>query len=490
MFKYLFLSCLLLITTLVRAQELHLNIESEAQKVLLPGANALSLDQVKRMVVNEELDIQISYERLIEAQRKIGVARAAYFPYGLGTVAAMYFLNVWNPLILVELLTSLPSKVYNVQAEKNMALAQKYSLAALRENVKNQVAHLYYGILKEEAALKITRLRIALIESLIQVYRDRVDMGLSTQDEVFDLERGLLRDRDTYLKFSAYLTEAKVAFNVMLGNSPEQGGRIELRPVGNFLEEREFHREMQELVEMALRRSNEIVSADYMITAARKSKKSAKWSILSFSGIGFGYYARIQVAGSKISAAELNRKIVEETLINQVYSSDHAFKKALEMVTSEREILSDTVFYLRSQLARFQEGQLTLDKLLETELTYLKDFNEMIQSHYVSLIKLEDEERVVMGPTGEISVPPGNFDVELQQNGNWYELSVRASEAKIVKVRYLFDAALGLRPMTSWASTHGFPVALKLYSPEAVNGTVEITLENGEVLTKHFNFKQ
>lgn len=492
MFKYLILVCLTLLSSTGRASDLHLNLEKEADKVLAPKMGALTLDQVKKLVVNEDLDLQISYERLIEAQKKIGVARAAYFPYGLGTVAAMYFLNVWNPLLLVELITSLPSKIYNVQAEKNMSMAQNYSHRALRENVKNQVAQLYYGILKEETALKLTGLKIALMEAMIRTYRERVVMGLSTEDEVLELEQSLRRVRDTYLKFSAYLGEAKSAFNMMLGMDSSEGQQIELQPISTFLSSEDYQRDMAEMTRMALERSNEIVAADYMVTAARKSKKSTKWSVLSFGGIGFDYYFRIQVAGSKIEQAQLNRQFVEDNLVNQVYLIDNAFKRGLEHVQSEREIFKDTDFYMKSNLEMFKAGSISLDKLLEVQMTYLNDFNELIQSHYLSLGKLDDLERVLMGDAVGLNSSEIKEAVQVSlnnKNNEWHNLSVNVPAGmKIVKVIYEFEDGLGLRPMTSYASGNDFTVGLKLYGAVFLAGNAVVTLENGDVITKSFRF--
>src|SRR5690606_13874514 len=144
--------------------------------------------------------------------------------------------------------------------------------------------------------------------------------------------------RDTYLRFSSYISEAKSAFNTMLGKNPEEGNQIELQPVANFLSSDEFTLGLTAMVEMAKSRSNEIVAADYMINAARKAKRSTKWSVLSFGGIGFGYYARVQVAGSKVESTMLNRQYVEENLINHVYIADNAFNRSLDLFKSERSI--------------------------------------------------------------------------------------------------------------------------------------------------------
>ena len=401
MFKQLFLVGLVLLSSTGKANDLHLNLEENALKVLEQKPNGLTLNAVRDLAVNEEIDIQISYERMIQAQRKIGQARAAYFPYGLGTVGAMYLFNVWNPLFLVELVTSLPSKVFQVQAEKNMSLAQKYTLAALKENIKHQASLLYFNILQEETALRLTKLEMTLTETLIETYRERVALGLATEEELHTIERSFLRTRDTYLRFSSYLSEVKSAFNTMLGKGPLEGRQIELQPMANFLSRDQFTLELSAMVDMARERSNEIVAADYMVNAARKAKRSTKWSVLSFGGIGFGYYSRVQVAGSKIESAKLNRQYVEDNLVNHVYLADNAFNRSLDLFKNERNIFHDTDFYTNSQLERFKSGLIPLDQLVETQLVYLKDFNQMILSHYQAHRKLADLERVIMGDARE-----------------------------------------------------------------------------------------
>lgn len=483
--------CLVLILSpIVRAQDLHLALEQRAQEVFKTKPKGLTLNQVQQMVVNDDIEVEIAYEKLLQAQKKIGEARAQFFPYGLGTVGAMYILNIWNPILLVELITSIPSKVYNVQSERNMSLAEKYNLEALKENIKNQVSHLYYDILREEGALKLTTLQIALHESLLKTYQERVILGLSTQSDVKGIERRLLALRDTYLKFNAYLSVEKAAFNQMIAKTPAEAKTIELQPVGEFLKASDFKMDLDTMVKSAVEHSNELVAADYMITAASKARKSVKWSILSFNGIGFGYWSRIQVAGSQIKEAQTNRRIVEENLVNQVYVADNAFKRSLDLVESEDSILDGTTFYLTSEVERFKAGQIALNDLIETELIYLKDFNELMLAHYSSLTKLNDLERVVMDEVREVEHTDA---VEIKMDNykrNWYALTVEPSEGtKITKVEYEFDDYLGLRPMTSYTAKSDFQINLKLYSPEYVGGTVIVTLDNGNTIKQSFRFE-
>src|SRR5690606_10361066 len=103
-----------------------------------------------------------------------------------------------------------------------------------------------------------------------------------------------------------YLSAEKAAFNLLISQTPVEGAKVQLQPVGKFLDSNEYAIDAETLKMQALDRSPEIVAAKYMVTAAAKAKKSTGWSILSFSGIGFGYWGRIQVAGSKVEQARLN----------------------------------------------------------------------------------------------------------------------------------------------------------------------------------------
>jgi outer membrane protein TolC len=493
MLRILLSTCLMLIISSTGwANDIHLSLEKRANEVLMPKQSALSLEQVQQMVANDDIDAQIAYEKLLQAQRKIGEARAQFFPYGLGTVGAMYLLNIWNPILLVELVTSIPSKVFSVQSEKNMSMAEKYSLAALRENVKNQIAHLYYDILKEEAALKLTKIQISLHETLLTAFQEKAALGLSNEQDVKSVERRLLTLRDAYLKFSGYLAVEKSAFNMMMARNPSEAKSMELQPVTDFLDTtQDKMMNVNGMISSAVAHSNEIMAADYMIAAASKNRKSIKWSILTFNGIGFGYWARVQVAGSQIREAQLNRQLIEENLVNQVYVAEKGFRSSLELLKSEQDLLADTEFYMNSEIARFKNDVIPVDELIETELIYLKDFNELLMAHYSSLIKLSDLDRVVMNET-ETSDKRVEAAVEVKMNNykrNWYSLSLTTQkDSHIKQVDYSFTDKMGLRPMTSYSSGNGFGVNLKLYTPDSVEGTVTITYDNGSTATKTFKF--
>lgn len=488
MYKNIILVAVALILPLEgRTNDLHLKLPQKAFEVLATKPNAITLEQVNKIVVDEQFDLQVSYERLLQAQKKIGLARAQYFPYGLGTAIAMYFTPVLNPLILIELVTSLPSKIYNVQSEKNMSMAAQYSNEALKENIKNQIAYLYYNILKEESALKLAKMEITLLETLFTATSDRVAVGLSTEQELRSIELRLLDLRDICLQFSGYLSAEKSAFNTMIGEMPSAGKLIELQTVESFLNPEDFGLSSEIIKFNALDRSPEIVAADYIITAASKSRSSTAWSVLSFSGIGFGYWGRIQVAGSKIEDARLNRELVETTLSNQSYVLNNAFHRTLDHFVSEQGVFNDTNLYYASEFARFTANDIPLDRLVETGIIYLKDLRRLVAAHYEALKKLNDLERIALGSVKGTVVESEKIEVVLTAlNNNKYSLSTVSSD-DIKKVQYVFDKA-GLTPMTVFGHAGKYIVFLKLSDVSDFSGHVNVTMKDGKIITKKFKF--
>jgi hypothetical protein len=50
---------------------------------------------------------------------------------------------------------------------------------------------------------------------------------------------------------------------------------------------------------------------------------------------------------------------------------------------------------MKSQLSQFKAGEISIEPLLETQIVYIKDFREMIMSHYTTLANLDSLERAV-----------------------------------------------------------------------------------------------
>lgn len=505
-YKKIILSLAVVFTTQAVFAQAPLDLAEQADAALRSSKRALTLSDVQKMVVNENLDIKMSYEQLLRAQRKIGVARAQYFPYGLGTVAQFYFYKAWTPLLLIELVTSFPSKFFTVQSERNLRTAQYYSTRALKENIKNEVAKLYYTLLKEDTALKLLAIEISLMEEKYNALEDLVKVGLEDAGVLESVKIHTLDLRDIYLKFKAYHYDSKSAFFQMLAKTPLEGKQLELAHDLDFIRDNELNVDLMRTKENAVAHSNEVMSAKYQYRAARKAKHAQVWSVLSFSGLGFGYWGGVQVAKHKVREAYARIDFVKTTVRNQVYTRYSKLMNSVVLRNSENEIFLETKRFLESSLEQYKASKITTETLLEAQMLYLRDMREMVVSHYDSLIKKEDFNRAALRQvvssvevtrpsvdTNELDTQTmaakENFSLVVKsKRSRKFKISVDTSLLDIDSVEYKFQRLF--KPMVSKSHRSNYTIKLKagkLHSP--ISGEVVVTLKSGKILTKKFTLR-
>lgn len=474
------------------SEGIHLKALEKSLELLEPREDAISLEQAKEMAAGESIDARVAYEQLYQAQNRIHQARANYFPYGTGEILALYLTNFWNPLILAELVTSIPSKYFNVKKEYHLRNAQMHTHAALKENVKNQVAHMYFNILKEEAVISLAEYEVLMLEELVRALEIQVKAGVADAKKLSDVEYQALKKRDELLRFTSYLGEEKTALKMLLNMSFDEK-KLVFQPVKNFLKHEDFSINPENLTLTALNRSNEVKAAQEMIYAASNSKRSTKWSILSFSGLGLDYMQRVRFAGSKLNQAIMGKKAVELNIENEVYSKENALRKSIDFMLSEKSIMENTKAHMLAQLESFKAERITIDELIEANLYYISDFRQTIIAHYNSLGSLDDLERIALGNVN--SSMSASFDPQVVRNEHRGNLELAIDQSfdaieEIGSVTYSFKNP-GLNDLKSFSTQDLFSVNVrdgKFQYP--LEGTALIIFKNGEVLKKTFVINQ
>lgn len=494
----LILPVLLSTSFMARANSIHLGLEKKSESVLERKQNALSLEEIEQLAVGEGIDVRIAYQRLLQAQKEISVARAQFFPYGTGLIFNYNAYAVWNTLILVELVTSLPTKFYNVRRNRNLSTAQRYQLEALKENIKNEIAKIYYSVLKQEAVIKLVEMELKLLEKLYATTEERVSLGLSNGNDLLKVEQRVLGLRDDLLKFKAYHVREKEALNNILSKRSYEGKNIKLQPVKEFLTGDEMKLSIQEMISLATEKSPEIKASKFMISAAYNQKRSSQWSLLSFSGIGFGYWGRVQVSRSKLNEMHLTSARVKDTIVNQVYTRRSELESSIGYLNSGMGILSETKAFMNANLVLFKAGEIALDQLLESQIVYVKDYRETVMAHYSSLASLNNLSRTILT---DLSVAPDSTEkneiskvkkakLTASLKGRRLRIWVEnSSSSKISKVVYQFDGN-SLRDMTSTYSRRQFLIKIKTKRRfQPISGTYKVYFRDGTTETNKFLIK-
>lgn len=468
------------------ASEYALKIFEKTEEVLAQKEGALNLEQVKDMAAGENIDVQIAYERLFQAQRKISLARANFFPYGLGDVGIIYFTNSFTNLILVELVTSIPTKWFAVASARHQRNAESWSLKALRENIRNQSALLYYNILKEESMLKLAQYELNLMEELLAARTAETEVGVRSAEELSDLRMRILNLRDEYLKFEGYLAEEKTAMKILLNMSHETS--LELQPVNNFLNTEDYDLNTESLARIAQERSYEVKAAEQTVYAAYDSTRSARWSILSFSGIGFGYLSNIRLERSKAREAELRLEATRSTIYNNTYTRKNMLENSVDFFLAEKNISDTTESFVKGQLAEFKNGIVPVGDLIETELYYLRDYRNMLRAHYNSQVRLDDLERIVLGTvSSEELVAEEDFSITAEFVGSRIHFQLtdpnnKLSEVESATYKFLNQSQA---PIKSYRKSENFSArvrARRISFPVEVE--LNVVMRSGEVMNK------
>jgi hypothetical protein len=483
---------------MANASSVHLNVEQKASSILDQKQSGINLAKAKELAVGEGVNVRMAYQKVLQAQKEISVARAQFFPYGTGLIFNYNAYAVWNSLILVELITSLPTKYYNVRRNRNLSTAQNYQLAALKENLKNEIAKIYYGVLKQEAIIKLVELELKLLEKLYSTTDDRVALGLSNGNDLLKVEQRVLSLRDDLLKFKAYHVREKEAFNNILSRNPKQARSIKLQPVNTLLTGSEASLSTSEMINLAKVNSPEIKASKFMISAAFNQKRSTQWSLLSFSGIGFGYWGKVRVSKSRLNEMHLLSERTENSVVNNVYTKESEFKNSVNYLKSGQGILSETKAFMKSNVDLFKAGEIALDVLLESQILYVKDYRETVMANYSALASLDSLGRSALTDLNvktpvRVAAPVVNSKkavLSASQRGRRLKIWVKnPTNVRITKVVYDFDGN-SLRDMTSTYSRKEFLVKIKRSrNAKTISGTYKVYFVDGTVQNNKFSVK-
>ena len=391
--KLLVLSLLLIVNSAFAKDVKVAEIINKAESVMTVVPGQMDLETLQSIALNDNTDVQISYERLVQAQKQIAQARAEYFPYGVGTVMGLYFTNAFSVLILVELVSSLPSKIFTVQKNKHLRTAQKHTLRAVRENIKNQTALIYYSFLKQEALLKLAEIELNLLKQQIEVKNEELSLGLATETDVANSELNFYTLKEAVLKYKSFYLEERKALNILIGRKMD-AKPIELAPVrvGN----QEFSAvDMSGLESMAVEKSHEIKAANAVIRASKSNRRATKWSIISFSGIGFGYISRVKKSQSQVREAYLRRELLENTIRTSVYTKVSNYKNFVEIYELDSHLYDGTKVMVAGDINEFTVGQRAKGSVLKSARLLLKDLRVLVRTNYDALIKKSDLKRTI-----------------------------------------------------------------------------------------------
>ena len=320
------------------------------------AATEITLPELRSEVLSENLDLRIQYEKYYQAQKNIGVARGEFLPS-----ANMQLINVNATLAILQSVVPTPSDWFVYQGSQELAVAEKFTTEGIKLNILEGLTLNYISIKHYEDLLANMKQQETLIRDVYEAAVAEQELGVNNANVVYLTQRQLLQhEQDIYALETLLLIEKQamlIATNrdpseeLFLGDLPED--HVEVLP-----------ETVKEATVLALDRSNELRSNKFQYQAAQFMVSSARWSFVSFEGIGFGYASRLSIEKSKSRIVQLEGEKLDLKIRNQV---DSAYKQLAildQRIALQESVLASTLIIDARQEDLFGNGLITQEALV------------------------------------------------------------------------------------------------------------------------------
>lgn len=351
----------------------------------------LSLEQVQQEVLSSNLDLAMAYENFYQAQQRKTKARMDMLPrldFVLIYNASEMFENVMGWLYLVPT----PTDWFRAKSQGHMATAKNYSYKAARLNMMKQVTNDYYAVKLHERKLESYEREKRLLSSLLRQYQDQKRVGADVDGRIFETKRSLLVTDQKITSAKALIEEEKASLNIALD-----------RPYDNPLELEEIDPDSVTFealptdvaIAMAYDNSNELKQNHYTRLAVKNDMRATRWSVLTFSGIGFEYASLIRFEKSKARVVDLEEKQIRNQISNQVAFALKDYKLLEQRIANERDLLAVERKVLQEKKELHDMGQLDLDDWTDARIYYMRKKEGLNALKYERLVKINQINRLL-----------------------------------------------------------------------------------------------
>tara|TARA_Y100000780_G_scaffold168837_1_gene153963 strand:+ start:22596 stop:23750 length:1155 start_codon:yes stop_codon:yes gene_type:complete len=335
----------------------------------------MNLVEGKRKVVSSNTSVAISYENYVRAQKEAKAARLALLP----SFSVDLFLLDYQYIMLRSIIPE-PSRFFSAAASAELVGAADLNRLIVKRNILEDFEKNYYLLQMRKSFLPMLAQELEILEELEQDTLEAYELGAVEFSEYYQAKRTALGARSAYLGAEQLIASDELGMKLMLEIPNDTELVLENEDLYNGA--LDFPESSTEAESIAVNNSKEIETYYYTINAARKMKKGVAISWLSWSGVGFDYFARNSIAKSNIRKLENERtKTIYETRnqVSKLYQLIENQKKKIEI--QERLVEMADLNY-EAKLDQFNELRGTKIALKKAEISTLSSKREYLSLEY------------------------------------------------------------------------------------------------------------
>jgi outer membrane protein TolC len=356
------------------------------------AATELTLEQLRKKVLDDNLDIRVQYEKYYQSQRNIGGSLGQFLPSANANLVNLVTLYNYNPTLAILQMVPTPSNWFVYQASKELSQAQKYTSESIRLNILEGLTANYVSLKHQESLMESLKAQEKFLSDVHEEIKVKEEMGQATPNEVFLAKRNLLLHRQDIYSLETLMASERQSLLIALNELP--GGDLTL---GDLPEENleVIPATVEDGMELAIRNSTELVSNAYQSHAASFMISSKKWSFISFNGIGFDYASNLAIEHSRARVIELQRQQIALKIKNQVFTSYRELEILDQRIVLQQQIVASNAEADTRNTELYENQAITLAKFLESKNNLISEDRALIKLEMQRLLKLASLKRLL-----------------------------------------------------------------------------------------------
>jgi outer membrane protein TolC len=406
-------------------RKLVLNLSLFAMAFGAYAGETLTLSELREEVLNENIDVKIQYEKYYQAQQNVRVKLGEFLP------SLNVQLLFWNSTyaILYSVVPT-PSDWFTYTASKELAIAEKFVTDSIKLNILRDLTLSYINI-KHQEKIKVLMLEEEkILEEALATAQSLESLGMGNAYTSFSALRALLQHRQQIFALDSIIAAQKEGLLLAINRAPTQD--LELAEVE--LDASELPETVEEAITMALNNAPELKANLFMAEGARHMVQSARWSFLSFSGIGFGYPATLRLEKSKVREIELQSQKISNKIENQVSLAYEKLANLELRIQTQAQLLVAANANLVRVKELYDRGLATLAEYVQAQQTVLFEERGLISVSMEKTQQIADTKRLL-----GLDASMNDFSVDSFEDA---EIIVKASRTNLGKTGVSVDILL------------------------------------------------
>ena len=445
----------------------------------------LGLQDLRKEVLDENIDIKIQYERYYQAQKGVAVALGQFLP-----AANINLINVNATLAILQSVVPTPSDWFAYQASKELKMAEKFTTESIKLNILEGLTINFVNLKYHESLLASLKEQEILLNEVYEEMKKKVELGLATESDVFMARRNLLQHKQDVFALDTLIIAEKQALLIALNRSPNEVLELGALPAEHL---EVIPTNVEDGAELAVNNSTELLSNSYQAEAAEYMISSQRWSFISFNGIGFDYGATLKIEKSKSRIIALQGEQIANKIKNQVYAAYEALDILDQRIVLQKQVVAAVKAMSSRTTELYLNNAISFSKYYEAKNDVASEERTLVKLEMERSMKIAQLKRLLGLDSSLSGVDVGEYQKleiskyeEMTRRGAkhvWISIEGEKDlKADIFSVTYSVENLIGETRMLAAESN------LTFYFKAAIRGeyrvTAKIQLLSGDVIVK------